>query len=129
MLNVECYKLHDRWSLKFFRETLLNGHPGGFVFFWSELPEKRAQFFLGKCDLRRNYGMVVISFFFLCNYDTKITSGKTQLPWWRMAFCWQIQSWKCSYKEWVLFSKHLKKSIKIDHEYATRPLIKSYNCY
>ena len=31
MFNVECCKLHDRGSLKFFRGTLLNGHPGGFV--------------------------------------------------------------------------------------------------
>ena len=38
-------------------------------FFWGELPEKWAQFFLGGCDLYRNYGMVVILLSFLCNYD------------------------------------------------------------
>ena len=69
MLNVECCKFHDRWSLKFFRGMLLNEHPGGFVFFWGGLPEKGAQFFLGECDLHRNYGMVVIFLSFLCNYD------------------------------------------------------------
>ena len=47
---------------------LLNGHPGGFVFFSGGLPEKGAQFFLGGCDLHRNCGMVVILFYFLCNY-------------------------------------------------------------
>ena len=31
------------------------GDPCGFAFFWGELPEKRAQFFLGGCDLHRNY--------------------------------------------------------------------------
>ena len=45
------------------------GDPCGFAFFWGELPEKRAQFFLGGCDLHRNYGMVVILLYFLCNYD------------------------------------------------------------
>ena len=38
-------------------------------FFEVELPEKGAQFFLGGCDLHRNYGMVVILLSFLCNYD------------------------------------------------------------
>ena len=33
------------------------------------LLEKGAQFFLGGCDLHRNYGMVVILLSFLCNYD------------------------------------------------------------
>ena len=45
------------------------GDPCGFAFFWGELPEKRAQFFLGECDLHRNYDMVVILLYFLCNYD------------------------------------------------------------
>ena len=68
MFNVECFTLHDRGSLKFFRGILLNGHPGGFVFFSGRLPEKGAQFFLGGCDLHRNCGMVVTSFSFLYNY-------------------------------------------------------------
>ena len=40
MLNVECGKLHDR-SLKFFRGMLLNGDPGGFVFFFDGDCQKR----------------------------------------------------------------------------------------
>ena len=48
---------------------LLNGDPGGFVCFWRGLPEKGAQFFLGGSELHRNYGMVVILLYFLCNYD------------------------------------------------------------
>ena len=67
MFNVECCKVHG--SLKFFRRMLLNGGPCGFEFFWGGLPEKRAQFFLGGCDLHGNYGMVVILLSFLCNYD------------------------------------------------------------
>ena len=69
MFNLECSKLHDRGSLKFFGRMLLNGNPGGFVFFSVLLPEKGAQFFLGGCDLHRNYGVVVILLSFLCNYD------------------------------------------------------------
>ena len=41
----------------------------GFELFWGGLPEKGAQFFLGGCDLYRNYGMVIILLSFLCNYD------------------------------------------------------------
>ena len=69
MFNVECYKVHD--SLKFSR-MLQNGGPCGFEFFWGGLPEKRTQFFLRRCDLHRNYGMVVILLSFLCNYDNLI---------------------------------------------------------
>ena len=43
MFDVECCKLHDRRSLIFFRGMLLNGHPGGFVFFSGGLPEKGVQ--------------------------------------------------------------------------------------
>ena len=83
MFNVECCKLHDRWSLNFLKGILLNGHPGGFVFFWGGLPEKGAQFFLGGCDLHRNYGMGVILLSFLCNYDSftlKLHQGKCCYP-------------------------------------------------
>ena len=45
------------------------GDPCGFEVFLGELPEKRAQFFLEECYLHRNYGMVVILLYFLCNYD------------------------------------------------------------
>ena len=47
MFDVECCKLHDRGILKFFRGMLLNVHPDDFVFFFSGMPEKEAQFFLG----------------------------------------------------------------------------------
>ena len=39
------------------------------LIFLMTLLEKGAQFFLGGCDLHRNYGMVVILLSFLCNYD------------------------------------------------------------
>ena len=77
MFNVECCKVHD--NSKFFRRMLLNGDPCGFEFFWGGLPEKRAQFFLGGSDLHRNYGMVVILFSFLCNYDN-LTRKKRSYP-------------------------------------------------
>ena len=38
-------------------------------FFLGWLPGKGAQFFLGECDLHRNYGMVVTLLSFLCNYN------------------------------------------------------------
>ena len=63
---------------------LLNGHPGGFVFFSGGLTEKGAQFFLGGCDLHRNCGMVVIILLsFLYNYDNltlKLHQGKRSYP-------------------------------------------------
>ena len=31
--------------------------------------ERGAQLILGKCELHRNYGMVVILFYFLCKHD------------------------------------------------------------
>ena len=51
--------------------------------FQGGLPEKRAQFFLGRYDLHRNYGMVVILLSFLCNYDNlrlKLPQGKRCYP-------------------------------------------------
>ena len=59
------------------------GNPCDFAFFWGELPEKRAQFFLGGCDLHRNYGMVVILSYFLYNYDNltlKLHQEKSSYP-------------------------------------------------
>ena len=35
-------------------------------FFFGRLPEKGASFFLGGCDLHRNYGVVVLFLSFLC---------------------------------------------------------------
>ena len=52
-------------------------------FFWGWLPGKGAQFFLGECDLHRNYGMVVTLLSFLCNYDNltlKLHQGKRCYP-------------------------------------------------
>ena len=57
-----------KWSLKFVKGMLLNGDPVGFVYFWGGLQEKEAQFFLGGCDLCKNYGMMVILLSF-CSYD------------------------------------------------------------
>ena len=34
--------------------------------------KRGTQFFLGECDLHRNYGLVVTLLSFLCNYDTLI---------------------------------------------------------
>ena len=74
--------------------------------FQGGLPEKRAQFFLGRYDLHRNYGMVVILLSFLCNCD-----NLTRKP------------------EMSVALEASKQSIEIHHEYDARPLIKSYNCY
>ena len=56
---------------------MLNGQASGFVFFRGGLPEKGAQFFLGRCD------MVVILLSFLCNYENltlKLPQGKRCYP-------------------------------------------------
>ena len=70
-------------SLNFFRRILLNGGPCGFEFFWGGLPKKRGLFFLGECDLHRNYRIVVILLSFLCNYDNltlKLHQEKRSYP-------------------------------------------------
>ena len=59
------------------------GDPCVFPFFWGELPEKRAQFFLWGCDLHRNYRTVVILLYFLYNYDNltlKLHQKKSSYP-------------------------------------------------
>ena len=56
-------------------------------FFCERLQEKGAQFFLGGCDLYRNYGTVVILLSFLNNYDNlplKLHQGKP---------CWPDEGW------------------------------------
>ena len=104
--------------------------PCGFEFFWGGLPKNEAQFFLGECDLHRNYGIAVILLSFLCNYD-------------HLAI--ELHQEKRSYpdEEWIFIGRFKvgsvpgmsvaleasKKSIKIHHEYDVRPLIKSYNCH
>ena len=125
---MECCKLHDRGILKFFRGILLNGHPSGFVFFSGRMPEKKAQFYLGGCDLHGNCGMVVIWLSFLCNYHNltlKLHQGKRSYPdeGWRF-----IGRFKVRIVPGI--SVALKASKKsIHHEYDPRPLINSYNSY
>ena len=128
MFNVECCKVHG--SLKFFRRMLLNGGPCGFEFFWGGLPEKRTQFFLRRCDLHRNYGMVVILLSFLCNYDNltlKLHQEKRSYPDEGWIFIGRFKVGSVPGMSVALEAS--KKSIKIHHEYDARPLIKSYNCY
>ena len=130
MFNVKCCKLHDRESLNFFRGMLLNGHPGGFVFFSGGLTEKGAQFFLGGCDLHRNCGMVVILLSFLYNYDNltlKLHQGKRSYPDEGWLFIGRFKVGSVPGISVAL--KASKKSIKVHHGYDARPLIKSYNCY
>ena len=104
---------------------LLNGHPGGFVFFSGGLPEKGAQFFLGGCDLHRNCGMVVILLSFLYNYDNltlKLHQGKRSYSDERWLFIGRFKVGSVPGKSVALVTS--KKSIKIHHEYDVRPLIK-----
>ena len=102
MFNVECCKVHD--SLKFFSRMLLGG-----------LPEKRAAFFLGGCDLHRNYGMVVILLSFLCNYDNltlKLHQEKRSYPDERWLFIGRFKVGSVPGKSVALVaSKKVSKSI------------------
>ena len=109
---------------------LLNGPPGGFIFFSGALPKKGAQFFLGGCDLHRKYGKVVVLLSFLCNYDNltlKLHQGKR---------CYPDEGWFFiggfkvgSVPGMSVAPEASKKSTNIYHQYDARPLIKSYNCY
>ena len=130
MFNVQCCKLHDRWSLKIFRGILLNGDPGVFVFFWGGLPEEGAQLFLEGCEIRRNYGMVVILLSLLCNYDNstlKLPQEKCRYPDEIWLFIGSVKVGSVLGVSLALVA--FKKSIKIDHESDARPLKKSYKCY
>ena len=83
MFNLECWKIHGRWSLKSFTGMLLKEHPGGFVFFWAGLSEKGAQFFLGGHELHKNYVMVVILLSFSSNFGNltlKLHQEKRSYP-------------------------------------------------
>ena len=58
-------------KLIFFRGMLLNGDPGGFIFFEADCQERGLKFSFGGCDLHRNYGLVIL-LSFLCNYDNLV---------------------------------------------------------
>ena len=106
------------------------GDPCGFGFFWGGIPEKRAQFFLGECDLHWNYAVIVILLSFLCNYDNltlilnQENDSYTDEGW---IFIGRFKVG--SIPEISATLKASKKSIKIHHEYEVRSLIKSCNCY
>ena len=130
MFNVECSKLYDRGSLKFFSGVLLNGYLGGFVFFFRWTSRKGGWIFLGGCDLHRNCGMVAILLSFLYNYDNltlKLQHGKRSYPDEGWLFIGRFKA--RSVPGISIALKASKKSIKIHDEYDARPLIKSYNCY
>ena len=62
---------------------LLNGYPGGFVFSWSRLPEKGAQFFFAGI-WRKNAATLMMDCFLLADSKLEV------------------------YQEWVLLLKQLK---------------------
>ena len=83
-----------------------------------------------ECDLHRNCGMVVISLSFLCNYDNLtliLHQEKRNYPDEGWLFIGRFKV-TCVPEMNVALAAS-KKSIKIHHEYDTRPLIKSCNSY
>ena len=89
--------LQSSWQMKFeiFEK---NAAKWGILVVWiflGGLPEKRAQFFLGGCDLHRNYGIVV-------SYIRKISATLR-----KDEFLLAHSKLKV-YQEWVLLLKHLK---------------------
>ena len=78
-------------------------------------PGKGAQLFWGVCDLHRNYGMVVISLSFLCNYDNltlKIYHEKRSYPDERWLFIGRFKVGSVPGKSVALVaSKKVSKSI------------------
>ena len=103
----------------------LNGDPGGFVFFQGGVSGKGAQLFLRGCDLHRNYGMVVI-LSFLCNYNNltlKLHHEKRSYLDESWLFIGRFKVGSVPGRSVALVAS--KKVIKIHHEFAARPLIKS----
>ena len=113
MFNVKCCKLHGRWSLKFLRGMLLNGHPGECLLFLRRTGRKGDSIFHwggAGCDLHRNYGIVVILLSFLCNYDNltlKLHQRKRCYPDKGWLFIGRFKKFEVC-QEWALLLKHLK---------------------
>ena len=73
------------WNVSnFIRGILLNGHPGGFVFFDAGCQKRGRSIVHGRgYDLNRNYGMVVILLSFPCSCDNltlKLHQEKRSYP-------------------------------------------------
>ena len=129
MFNVEYYKVHDRWSLNFFRRMLLNV---GSLWLWIFLrctDRKEGSIFLrGMTSIETIAG--INSIVFLCNYDNltlKLHQEKRSYPDEGWIFIGRFKVGSVPGMSVALEAS--KKSIKIHHEYDARPLIKSYNCY
>ena len=74
--------------------------------------------------------MVIILFYFLCNFDNltlKLPQGKRSYPDKRWLFIGRFKVESVPGMSIALEAS--KKSIKINHDYDARPLIKSYNCH
>ena len=83
MFNVECCKLHDRGSLKFFRGMLLNGHSSGFAFFQVDCQKRVFNFSWGDVTSIETVVWQLILLSFLYNYDKlklKLHQGKRNYP-------------------------------------------------
>ena len=93
---------------------LLNGHPGGFVFFETDCHKRRLSFSWGAYDLHRNYGMVVILLSF-CSYDNltlKLHQEKRSYPDERWLFIGRFKVGSVPGKSVALVaSKKVSKSI------------------
>ena len=93
---------------------LLNGNPGGFVFFETDCQESGLKFSLGGCDLHRNHGLVIL-LSFLCNYDNltlKLHQEKRSYPDERWLFIGRFKVGSVPGKSVALVaSKKVSKSI------------------
>ena len=75
--------LQSSWEFEIFQE---NAAKWGSLWLWIFLrwtARKEGSIFLKGCDLHRNYGVVVISLSFLCNYDNltlKLHQEKRSYP-------------------------------------------------
>ena len=98
------------------------------LYFLRWTARKGGLFFLGGCDLHRNYRMIVILLSFLCNYDNltlKLHQGKRCYPNEEWLFIGRFKVGSVPGMSVAL--EATKKSTKIHHKYDVRPLIKSYN--
>ena len=82
---------------------------------------------MGRYDLHRNYGMVLILLSFCSCDNLTLHQEKHSYPDERWLFIGRFKVGSVPGMSVALEAS--KKSIKIHHEYDARPLIKSYNCY
>ena len=88
-------------------------------FFEADCQKRGLNFSWGRCDLHRNYGMVIILLSFLCNYDNLILKLYQEKRSYLMKDGFLLKNSKLEVCQecWSVALVASEKGIKIHHEY------------